>query len=71
MGVTSVCWCYQHLGAKIGMLISSAALNRIDLYSTKEIADVVDTNINVTMTNVIQSILVLLQMRFPIYCSFI
>ena len=50
-------WCCQCLGAKDGVLISSAALDSIDLSCTNEIANGVDAYINVAKTAAIQSIL--------------
>ena len=57
IGVTSVRWCGQRLGAKVCVLIRCAALNRVYFSSTDEIANVVDTNINVTEATAIRSIL--------------
>ena len=47
---------WQSLGAEVGMLIHSAALNRINFSSTNQIADIVYTNIDVTKTAAIQCI---------------
>ena len=55
--MTSVRWCGQRLGAKVRVLIRGAALNRVYLSSTDEIANVVNTNINVTETAAIRSVL--------------